>query len=751
MNEDKILNEIGTKLKDAVNWSNSNIANKQEKALKYYKRELLPGDDKIKGRSKWVSDQVQTRIDWMNASLIRIFDSPESVCEFLPFGPEDAPIAKQQTDVVNWVLKTKNSHLAFLHPWIQNGLLTGLGIVTAEFESVTEEGLPKFVKGVPAPMLEQYLAQEEAGQIVIEEASKVDRDNRSGQTPQIEALALQNGVSIPDELLDVYDLKIREVKTTQVFNIFTVDPEDFIVSRDAKFDHETGGISARLQGHRKLVTKGDLIALGFDADKIDSLPQATEKLDGIATERFREIDGKQGVNADDVDVFTVFTKMKIDDKKARHYKLTLAGSLESPVLLDHEECSRFYPFAAFVPFPIAGTLFGMGIADKIGDDHILLSKMQRAVIDDLHNHVNPVKVVNPAVTNLDDLMNMHPGKVIRSDDPSGGISYNISPFNGANAIPVIQNIAAGLDFNIGVGPQMVSVNASDMQDVTATASNNRANASQLLIELVSRFFADTGYRYLIKMVVDLLIQKPDEAQALIARLTNQPPVLIDAFNPEMDVTTSVAFGVMSRDQSTAQLSNILNQQMQLAGSGSPIVSPQNIYSTLAKMAETAGFKNSAMFFTDPSTLPPPAPPAPPQPSPDTLAAIQLEQTKAQLKFQSDEADRQFRMTELAAKQDFDRDKLAQEFALKKAEIEAKYAAQVEVEKLRIEQDMKRDLMGNIVTPVYDSGIQAPAIQPSAFQPPAIQPQPELQQQPVSGPTGQLPAELFNNPEAAING
>lgn len=203
-----------------------------------------------------------------------------------------------------------------------------------------------------------------------------------------------------------------------------------------------------------------------------------------------DLDGNQGISGDDVEVYQVYAKLKID-KKARHYRLTLAGDLDRPVLLDHEETSRFYPYAAFVPFPIADTLFGMGIGDKISDDHQLVTKMTRALLDDLHFHVHPLRIVNPNTTNLDDLMNAHPGSIVRSEDPTGGISYNVAPFAGGDALPIIQNLAQGLDFTTGVGPQMASLNAADLQNTTATAVNQRTSASQLLVEMVSRFFADT--------------------------------------------------------------------------------------------------------------------------------------------------------------------------------------------------------------------------------------------------------------------
>ncbi|TWF46313.1 hypothetical protein FHW37_1158 [Neorhizobium alkalisoli] len=73
-------------------------------------------------------------------------------------------------------------------------------------------------------------------------------------------------------------------------------------------------------------------------------------------ERTRDLDSKQGISGDDVEVYQVYSKLKID-KKPRHYRLTLAGDLNSPVLLDHEETSKYPPYAALCPFPIADTLF----------------------------------------------------------------------------------------------------------------------------------------------------------------------------------------------------------------------------------------------------------------------------------------------------------------------------------------------------------------------------------------------------------
>lgn len=184
--------------------------------------------------------------------------------------------------------------------------------------------------------------------------------------------------------------------------------------------------------------------------------------------------------------------------------------------------------------------------------------------------------------------------------------------------------------------------------------------------------------------MDQLIQQPEEAQAFLMRLTNNA-IPLDEFSPEMDVATSVAFGVMSRDQSTASLTNLLAQQMQAMQAGMPFVQPQHIYATLSKLAETAGFKNTSLFFADPASLPPPPPPAPPVDP--NAGLIEMEKLKAQLKAQSDEADRQFQMQKIAAELDLKRAELQQDFELKRLELELKYAKPVESPVVEVIQDL----------------------------------------------------------------
>ena len=90
----------------------------------------------------------------------------------------------------------------------------------------------------------------------------------------------------------------------------------------------------------------------------------------------------------------------------------------------------------------------------------------------------------------------------------------------------------------------------------------------------------------------------------------------------------VGLGTGSQDQRLDVLTRILNvQEKILAKGGMGIVDNQNVYNTIAKYLENAGYKNADQFFKNPSTTPP----KPKQPKPDPLTLAQQELAMRQAK------------------------------------------------------------------------------------------------------------------------
>ena len=701
ISRDDIASLIGKKLSTATAFATSQLQQQYERNLKQYLRQPMPGDDKIRGRSKFVSSDVQERVGWAVAQILRVLDGQKSVVYFEPktATPYDLQIAKQQNVVINHILRERNSHVSLLTPWVQNACLFGLGVMYVDLAATRKESLPKLMKAVTDDQLVQMVQDEKDGKIVIVEAGEEYRNEIDPQL--IAGLAAQMGLpidpsqidlaSLPEAIKDqiipvVRDIKIRTISTNPEFTFKALPVEDFIVSSDANIDVQTGGISADIQGHRTYVSKDELLERGYDAELIDKIPYAGSKTDGVATVRENTTTGQNNRPGSEVEVYEIFTKCKIDDNTARPYRITVAGSTSAPVVLGWTEVTCTYPYAPFVPFPLANTLFGQGIADRVGNEQDLISKIQRAILDNLHMHVDPLKIINPEVTSVDDILSIHPGKVIRSEDPSGGISYNQPAFAGMSALPIVDQMKSNMDYVTGVGGQMVSVDPADLQRVAAGANAQRANAQQILIEQVCRHMADTGYRYLVRIIIDLCVQHPDLAEQYIQRLSDQyVPFAIDDWSSEMDVTTTISFGSMDRDYRMSILQSTLQSQMQAMQSG--IAGPAQIYKTLVEIAETAGLQGAEAYYIDPATLPPAPPPPPPIDPNKSLADAEI--LKAQLKAQADEKEREFEAYKLRVEDDYRRDELAQKLVIEQAEIAAKYGAQIDIARLEMEQARDR--------------------------------------------------------------
>lgn len=684
--EDAITRSIALALKEAVGVSVTNIANKQEEALKLYMREPFATDKAGDGKSKWISADVQERTDWATAQLIRVFDSQNQVVSFCPNEPNDQSIADQMTDVCNFVVRSKNSHVAMLSPWSKNGFLTGFGVITVEFRREREELREELLRGVADAQLVDLVAQEEAGQIVIEERGE-PYDSPTQKLPglpeELEAIASQMQRK-------VRDIKIRRIREFPQMNIVNLAPEDFIVSKDAQIDQQSGGIKAKLQGHKRVISRSELVEMGFDEKKVALIPLADADTDGMSLQRSKATDYDDGTGEveDDVTVYEVYTKTDIGSGKRRHYRMVLGGDLENkPVLLHYEEVSKFYPYAAFVPFPIPNTLFGQGMVDRVGPTQRLVSQITRAQHDNLNKSVNPITVYNPDLVRADDLLNIHAGKAIRSEDPSAGISWVQHPFTAMQAQPLLESLKQDLDYTTGVGGALASVNASDLQNTTATANAQRASSQQMLVEQVCREFADTGYRYLFRIIIDQFQQNPEDAEIYIRRLTGSyTPIQIDMWDADMDVTANVAFGVTDKIGNSANLQQVLALQTQFQPMG--LANPQTLYTTATKIAENAGFKNAQAFFVDPSTLPP-QPPAPPPPDPNS-ALIEEMRIKGELDAAAKQKEYEFQWNKLRMEDDLKRDQMAQDLEIKRAEIEAKYQAQVNIARIQQEQARERN-------------------------------------------------------------
>ncbi len=252
---------------------------------------------------------------------------------------------------------------------------------------------------------------------------------------------------------------------------------------------------------------------------------------------------------------------------------------------------------------------------------------------------------------LDDLLVSRPGGVVRTKT-AGGLNWQVVPDITSSIYPMLQYLDAELETRSGVSKQSQGIDASALQNQSATAVAQVFSASQMRIKLIARIMAE-GVRDIFAVLHGTIRKHGQQAQTVRLR---SAWVNVDPrdWKTRDDMTINVGLGSGGKAQQFAQTMAIADVQKQLVAAGKTnMVGDRELYNTAAELTRIMGHKNPDRFFCDPSAInpqtgqplhPPPQPPAPP-PDSKLLAAqarAQADQTaaghKAQLEQQRAKAD-----------------------------------------------------------------------------------------------------------------
>ena len=210
---------LKSELDDAQDFIDA-IGEDRAEATKYYMGDEPEGGSDL--QSEYVSTDVRDSVLYMLPSLLRTFFGTKRVVEFVPSGPEDIPLAEQQTDYINHVIQEKNHGFQVLYDAFKDALVRKTGFVKAFWDdSVTSStydytGLNR----------EQYMALVSDPDVeVVEEEIKYEM--------QI-MLDEMTGEQIEQEFPVEYDVVIRRVKKANKVTIEAIPPEEVLIARDAR-------------------------------------------------------------------------------------------------------------------------------------------------------------------------------------------------------------------------------------------------------------------------------------------------------------------------------------------------------------------------------------------------------------------------------------------------------------------------------------------------------------------------------------
>ena len=673
MDQLKLRNLIDTEIDNAIGYLETETTEDRRKALDYYLRR--PYGNEIEGRSQIVTGEVAEVIDGALPQLVRVFTASDDIVRFEPKGPGDEAGAKQATEYVNWVFYRDNDGFLVLHNWFKDALLQKTGVVKAywdtkievtkeEYQNLTDDELVLLLSDGTREIVEQETVEEIVGND-------------------------QMGMPV---IMRAHNVKVSKKTTAGNVVVENVPPEEFLISKRARNIED-----APFVAHRKLTTRSELVAMGFDPEIVATLPSSSDlEFSPERTARFDQSEQPDDQSMDstmeEVEVFECYVRADMDgDGIAELRRVVYAGN---EILSDEE--TDYIPFHGICPIPIPHKFYGSSLADRAMDIQLQKSTITRQMLDNLYLTNNARMGAVEGQVNIDDLLSVAPGGIVRMKNPSAVVPLNVQPV--ANqAFPMLEYLDAVQSKRTGVSDAQQGLNPDILQNVTAAAIAATMSAAAGKVELIARIFAETGVKSLFKGILHLVSKYQDKPRIIRMRGKYEQ---IDprTWSNQYDLSISVGLGTGNKQEQMAMLQMVMAKQEQILqtyGPANPLVSVGQYRTTMAKFIEAAGFKDVAEFFKE---IPPEVdqalsnpPPDQQQPDPAVQAMIAQSQAQIQIAQQKAMADVETNRQKALADIQLAREKAAAEIQLARE----KAAAQLELKKdeFEVEAQLKAAKVG----------------------------------------------------------
>lgn len=501
-----------------------------------------------------------------------------------------------------------------------------------------------------------------------------------------------------------FDVKLRRTLDRSYLALAAVPPEEMLIVPNSR---DWRGSSTII--HKTTKTVSELVAMGYEWDEVIDLDADDQQLDE-PEKQARDPASTGSIEAERHDPASkkvmyceIWTRIDRDGDGIAELKRFCTGGTELRVL--HEDYCDQVNVAAFPVDPEPHTPWALSVADLTADLQFQKSHMWRAAIDSLANSVSPRLGFVEGKVNEADILSNENSAPIRMQAP-GMIQPITVPFVGDAALTMMGYADDVREQRTGVTKAAAGLDPDTMQSTTLAAVNATISAAQCQIRMVARIFAEFGMKPLFRGILRTL--KHHSMRPRMVRLLGHWVTVDPRDWSDYDVSVDVALGRGSTTERLGALDRIAGKQEQVIatlGPDNPLCGVAEYRYTLAKMVELAGFKDASRFFKP--ILPSQnqaanaGAPKPGQNDATAQALVQAETIKQESaqKQKAAELDLDFKKTqaELVAKaaqaksdDDFRRDQLDAETALKVAELRAKYGAQIDLANITALMERNRD-------------------------------------------------------------
>lgn len=600
-------------------------ADVQEKArsvaLRYYNADpsATPGGGTAdNGFSSVVSADVRKHIQKLMPSIMRTILSNDRIVEYQPAGPGDEDAAEQATDYINGYVVPECDAERALHDAILDALTVKTGILN--WSAYRNKSMA----------VQEYTGQPQEALLGLGELGEV--------------------IDLETDEAGMSSFKLRRVVDETKVKLRAVPRGAFLIHPDASSIEDSP-----IVGERQSITRTDLVARGYDKATVWEIPCDDEDEDPDELERRGDDydDSKRDVQKalEKVTIYDVFIRMDTDgDGLAElHHFVAADGKSDEDdtghIVLEHGFATDV-PYAEVVSEYEAHQFEGHSVAEDLIPVQDVNTTLMRQTLDNLYQSNDPtpwvqLDAIEPE--SLDTVMKPVRGKpkfLASGRTAAEAVQFAPVPFLADKSFAMKQLMDAEAKERTGISDASGGLPGEALQGMTATAATMVNESAIARAEMMIRNLARGGIRKAFRGILKLVVAHADQARTVRMRgeWVQVDPRVWDA---DMDCVVNVGLGAGSRDRDMMLLQQILGIQqtvMSAFGVDNPMVKPDQVYNTIRKLVEVAGFASADPFFTkpDPQEIAQKMQAKAQQPSPEQIKAqsqMQIEQAKLQANMQ----------------------------------------------------------------------------------------------------------------------
>jgi hypothetical protein len=363
---------------------------------------------------------------------------------------------------------------------------------------------------------------------------------------------------------------------------------------------------ADLVGDKMIKTRGELKSMGVSVKKINLIPTSGTKIvEASRMDKFRfkdQEDDTEGTSSDEwaaenVELIDMYVKVDFDQDGIAERRRVLKARDARVIIIN--EAFDHVPYAVISSILMPHSAIGRSRVEVTKSNQLQKSKILRESFDNLELVNHPGMMVNDDNVNIDDMLTVRSGRIIRTDGiPQQDAFPLVIPSVLSESLKMVQYLDFARAQTTGTLMASQGLDADALSKETATRFDGVQDEGAAKIELVARGIAETGYRKLYEGMAWLIGHFQDSATEIMVL---GEPLTIDPRKWKFDhnVKSSVGLGAGDNEKLLQVMQGIYAIQQQLKAQGSALVDEADIYNTLDRIVKGAGLQRTDEFFNNP--------------------------------------------------------------------------------------------------------------------------------------------------------